>query len=77
MQVGGGGGAQCAPPGWDRVKAGPPWGYLVIFGRRALIFFVWKLLEKDEKWHHFYAHAQWWSPWRRKNVEKGNSLRRI
>ena len=48
-------------------KAGPPW---VIFGRGALIFFVWKLLEKYEKWHHFCAHAQWWSPWRRKIVEK-------
>ena len=45
---------------------------LVIFGRRALFFFVWKLLEKNEKWHHFCAHAQWWSPWRRKNVEKGH-----
>ena len=46
---------------------------LVIFGRRALIFFfVWKLLEKNEKWRHFCAHAQWWSPWRRKNVEKGH-----
>ena len=31
---------------------------LVIFGRRALIFFVWKLLEKYEKWYHFCAHAQ-------------------
>ena len=45
---------------------------LVIFGRRALIFLVWKLLEKTEKWHHFWAHAQWWAPWRRKNVEKGH-----
>ena len=45
---------------------------LVIFGRRALIFFVWTLLEKNEKWRHFCAHAQWWSPWRRKNVEKGH-----
>ena len=44
---------------------------LVIFGRRAF-FFVWKLLEKIEKWHHFCAHAQWRSPWRRKNVEKGH-----
>ena len=43
---------------------------LVIFGRRALIFFVWKRSEKYEKWHHFCAHAHWWSPWRRKNVEK-------
>ena len=54
-------------------KAGPPEAILVIFGRRALIFFfVWKLLDKNEKWHHFCAHAQWWSPWRRKNVEKGH-----
>ena len=45
---------------------------LVIFGRRALIFFVWKLLEKNEKWHHFCAHTQWRSPWRRKNVENGH-----
>ena len=60
-------------------KAGPPppplEAILVIFGRRALIFFVWKLLEKNEKWHHFCAHAQWWSPWRRKNVEKGHLAR--
>ena len=55
------------------IKAGPPLeAILVIFGRRALIFFVWKLLEKNEKWCHFCAHAQWWSPWRRKNVEKGH-----
>ena len=45
---------------------------LVIFGRRALIFLCLKPLEKNEKWHHFCAHAQWWSPWRRKNVEKGH-----
>ena len=50
---------------------------LVIFGRRALIFFCLKALEKNEKWHHFCAHAQWWSPWIRKNVEKGTSFRRI
>ena len=42
---------------------------LVIFGRRGLIFFAWKLLKKYEKWHHFCAHAQWWSPWRPKNVK--------
>ena len=59
----------------DVLKAGPPpplEAILVIFGRRALIFFVWKGLEKNEKWRHFCAHAQWWSPWRRKNVEKGH-----
>ena len=55
------------------LKAGPPLeAILVIFGRRALIFFVWKVLEKNEKWRHFCAHAQWWSPWIRKNVEKGH-----
>ena len=45
---------------------------LVIFGRRALIFFCLKALGKNEKWHNFCAHAQWWSPWRRKNIEKGH-----
>ena len=62
-----------ASPVIDNIKAGPPLeAILVIFGRRPLIFFVWKLLEKNEKWRHFCAHAQWWSPWRRKNVEKGH-----
>ena len=60
----------------NNIKAGPPpplEAILVIFGRRALIFFfVWKLLEKNEKWRHFCAHVQWWPPWRRKNVEKGH-----
>ena len=59
---------------WLKLRQDPPLeAILVIFGRRALIFFfVWKLLEKNEKWRHFCAHAQWWSPWRRKNVEKGH-----
>ena len=34
-------------------KAGPLEAILVIFGRRALNFFVRKLLEKNEKRHHF------------------------
>ena len=45
---------------------------LVIFGRRALIFFL-KGLGKYEKWLHFCVNhvcAQLWSPWRRKSVEK-------
>ena len=73
---------------WPRtqIKGGggrtpPVEAILVIFGRRALIFFVWKLLEKYEKWHHFCAHAQWWSPWwslgDAKMSKKGTSLRRI
>ena len=56
----------------SELRQDPLEAILVIFGRRALIFFVWKLLEKNEKWHHFCAHAQWWSPWRRKNVENGH-----
>ena len=39
---------------------------------RFNFLFVWKLLQKYEKGHHFCAHAQRWSPWRRKNVEKGH-----
>ena len=57
---------------WCELPAGPPEAILVIFGRRALIFFCLKALEKNEKWHHFCVHAQWWSAWRRKNVEKGH-----
>ena len=47
------------------LRPGPPppplEAILVIFGRRALIFFCLKALGKYEKWHHFRAHAQWWS----------------
>ena len=57
---------------FNGLRQDPLEAILVIFGRRALIFFAWKLLEKNEKWHYFCAHAQWWSPWRRKNVEKGH-----
>ena len=42
---------------------------LVIFGHSFLIFFR-KVFEIYEKWHHFCAHAQQWSRWRRRNVEK-------
>ena len=56
-----------------KLKAGPPLeATLVIFGRRALIFFCLKAVGKNEKWDHFCAHAQWWSTWRRKNVQKGH-----
>ena len=33
-----------------RLRQDPLETILVIFGRRALFFFVWKLLEKYEKW---------------------------
>ena len=56
----------------ETLRQNPLEAILVIFGRRALIFFCLKALGKIWKWHHFCAHAQWWSPWRRKNVEKGH-----
>ena len=61
-----------ASGGGPALRQDPFEAILVIFGRRRLNFFFSKLLEKNEKWHHFCAHAQWWSPWRRKNVEKGH-----
>ena len=62
-------------PGLKWLKAGPPppWGYFCHLWSKTLhFFFVWKVLEKNEKWRQLCAHAQWWSPWRRKNVEKGH-----
>ena len=41
-----------------KLRQDPLEAILVIFGRSFLIFFVWKVLEKYEKWHHFCAHAQ-------------------
>ena len=46
-----------------------PWGYFSHLFRR-LNYFCLKDLGKNENWHHFYAHAQWWLPWRPKNAEK-------
>ena len=58
-----GGGGAAGPPPLEAI--------LVIFGRKALIFFCLKALWKKKwKWHHFCAHAQWWSPWRRKKCRK-------
>ena len=42
---------------------------LVIFGCRAIIF-LFESSWKNMKITPLCAHAQWWSPWRRKNVEK-------
>ena len=54
------------------IKAGPLEAIFFIFGRSFLNFFCSKGLENHEKWHHFYAQAQQWSPLRRKNVEKAH-----
>ena len=61
----------------SNLRQDPLEAILVIFGRKAIISFGWKLLEKYENWHQFCPHAQWWSPWRRKMSEKGTSFRRI
>ena len=34
------------------------------------LLLVWKLLEKDEKWHHLLTCMQWQSPWRLNHVRK-------
>ena len=60
--------------------AGPREAIFVNFGGRVLkffFFFVWKLLEKYEKWHHFCAHAQWDHLGDAKMSKTGTSLRRI
>ena len=44
-----------------------PWGY---FSHFESYFSLFESSCKNEKWHHFCAHAQLWPPWRRKNVEK-------
>ena len=49
----------------------------VIFGRRALIFFVWKLLEKIKNDATFIRMRSGDHLGDAKNVEKGTSLRRI
>ena len=55
-----------------KLRQDPLEAILVIFGRRTLIFFLFESSWKKWKSHSFCAHAQWWSPWRRKNVEKGH-----
>ena len=55
----------------DILRQDPLEAILVFFGRRALNF-LFENSWKKEKWRHFCAHAQWWSPWRRKNVENGH-----
>ena len=54
------------------LKARPPWGNFSHLWSKSLNFFCLKAHAKKEKWHHFCAHARWWLPWRRKNVEKGH-----
>ena len=50
---------------------------LVIFGGRALIFFVWKLLKKNEKWHQFVRMRSGDHLGDAKMSKKGASLHRI
>ena len=63
------------------MKAGPPpplEAILVIFGRRALIFFfVWKLLEKNENDATFVRMRSGDHLGNAKMSKKGTSLRRI
>ena len=58
---------------WKSLRQDPLEAILVIFGRRALIFFwfesSWKNMKNDTT---FVRLAQWWSPWRPKYVEKGH-----
>ena len=59
-------------------KAGPPLeAILVIFGRRALIFFVWKLLEKMKNDAIFVRMRSGDHLGDAKMSKKGTSLRRI
>ena len=58
---------------WIKLRQDPPLeAILVIFGRRALIFFCLNALGKIWKMTPLFAHAQCWSPWRRKNVKNGH-----
>ena len=53
-----------------KLRQDPLEAILVTFGRSFFLFeSSWKNMKK---WHHFCAHAQWWSTWRRENVEKGH-----
>ena len=67
-------------PIWEyEIKAGPPplEAILVIFGRRALIFFVWKLLEKMKNDATFVRMRSGDHLGDAKMSKKGTSLRRI
>ena len=64
--------ARCA-----NVKAGPVEATLVIFGRRALIFFRLKAFEKNEEWHTFVRMRRGDHLGDAKMSKKGTSLRRI
>ena len=56
----------------------PPWVYFSRLWSQSLNFFsVWKLLKKNEKWRHFCAHAQWWSPWRLAAVQYNGRVSRF
>ena len=59
-------------------KAGPLEAILVTFGRTSSNFFRFERSWKIRIWHNFcdHAHAQCWSPWRLKIVEKSYTITR-
>ena len=62
---------------YDKFKAGPLEAILVIFGRRALIFFVWKLLGKMKNDATFVRMRGGDHLGDAKMSKKGTSVRRI
>ena len=63
--------------GGPALRQDPLEAILVIFGRRALIIFVWKLLEKNENYTTFVRMRSGDHLGNAKMSKKGASLRRI
>ena len=74
---GGGGGTMCPPLVGIGLRQDPLEAILVIFGRRALIFFVWKLSKKMKNDTTFVRMRSRDHLGDAKMSKKGNSLRRI
>ena len=62
---------------WKKLRQDPLEAILVIFSRRALIFFVWKLLEKMKNDTTFVRMHSGDHLGEAKMAKKGTSLRRI
>ena len=54
----------------DFLSGRTPLGYFSYLWSYSLNIFCLKALGKYEKWHHFWAHAQWRSPRRRKMAKR-------